>query len=293
MTLELRDLHPSFGVEISGVEILGGDMAGPVDDPMFAEIRAAFETHSLLLFRGLEMTDARQTAFGERFGPLLTATSNNPGQGTHFSRQSNLDIRTGEKMVPDDRRMVYQQANQLWHSDSSYREVPSLCSLLSGRLIPPDGGATEFASMRAAWDALPAARQAALDGLIAEHSLYNSRRLVDPTLMTEAQRNELPPVHQAVVRANPANGGKSLFIGTHASHIVGRPVEEGRALLTELLEFATQPQFVHRHEWREGDLIVYDNRSLLHRATPYDTVRHRRLLQRVTVAGDGPTAPQG
>ncbi len=287
MALETHTLHPLFGVEIIGV-----DITRPIDDSVFAEIRAAFDDYSLLLFRGAEMTDDRQVAFSEMFGPVLKATSNNPGGGTPFSRQSNLDIATGEKIPPDDRRMVYQRANELWHSDSSYRVIPSLCSLLSGRLVPPEGGVTEFASMRAAWDALAQDKRPSLEGLVAEHSLFNSRRQVDPSVMSDAQRKETPPVRQAVVRRNPTNGRKNLFIGAHASHIIGQPTETGRALLIELLDFGTQAQFVYRHEWQADDLIVYDNRCLLHRATPYDTQRHRRFLQRVTVAGDGPTAPQ-
>ncbi len=287
MTLKTHMLHPLFGVEISDV-----DITKPIDDGVFADIRAALDDHSLLLFRGAMMTDERQVVFSERFGPVLKATSNNPGGGTPFSRQSNLDIATGERIPPDDRRMVYQRANELWHSDSSYRVIPSLCSLLSGRLVPPEGGATEFASLRATWDALPQDRQNSLEGLIAEHSLFNSRQQVDPAVMSEEQKKETPPVRQAVVRSNPANGRKNLFIGAHASHIIGQPVKTGRALLIELLDFGTQPQFVYRHEWQPDDLIVYDNRCLLHRATPYDTQRHRRFLQRVTVAGDGPTAPQ-
>lgn len=287
MTLQTHALHPLFGVEITGV-----DITKPIDDRIFAKIRAALDEYSLLLFRSAEMTDERQVAFSEQFGPMLKATSNNPGGGTPFSRQSNLDIATGEKIPADDRRMVYQRANALWHSDSSYRVTPSLCSLLSGRLVPPKGGATEFASMRAAWDALPPGRRQPLDGLVAEHSLFHSRQQVDPSVMSDAQRKETPPVRQAVVRSNPANGRKNLFIGAHASHIIGQPTDKGRVLLVALLDFGTQPQFVYRHDWQADDLIVYDNRCLLHRATPYDTERHRRFLQRVTVAGDGPTAPQ-
>ena len=287
MPLNLRALHPLYGVEIIGV-----DVAKPVDDATFAGIRAALDEHSLLLFRGLEMTDERQIAFSERFGPLLRATSNNPGGGTPFSRQSNLDMKTGDFIPADDKRMRYQKANQAFHSDGSYRVVPSLCSLLSGRVVPPEGGATEFTTMRGAWAALPAAKQRSLEGLIAEHSLFYSRSLVDPTVMNEEQKQEMPPVRQAVVRTNPVNGRKSLFIGAHASHIVGWPVEEGRALLKELLDFCAQPQFVYRHPWREGDLVVYDNRCLLHRATPYDITRYRRILQRTTVSDEGPTAPQ-
>ncbi len=287
MALNLRKLHPLYGVEIVGV-----DVAKPVDDATFAEIRAALDEHSLLLFRGLDMTDERQIAFSERFGPLLRATSNNPGGGTPFSRQSNLDIKTGERIPADDKRMRYQKANEAFHSDGSYRVVPSLCSLLSGRVVPPEGGATEFTTMRGAWDALPADKQRMLDGLVAVHSLYYSRSLVDPTVMNEEQKSEMPPVRQAVVRTNPVNGRKTLFTGAHASHIAGWPIEEGRALLKELLAFCAEPRFVYRHAWREGDLVVYDNRCLLHRATPYDIARYRRILQRTTVSDSGPTAPQ-
>jgi alpha-ketoglutarate-dependent 2,4-dichlorophenoxyacetate dioxygenase len=287
MTLELRNLHPMYGVEVVGV-----DVARPVDDATFAEIRMALDEHSLLLFRGLDMTDERQIAFSERFGPLLRATSNNLTGGTPFSRQSNLDVKTGEFIPADDRRMRYQKANEGFHSDGSYRVVPALCSLLSGRVVPPEGGATEFTTMRGAWAALPEARRRPLEGLIAVHSLFHSRSLVDPTVMSEAQKEEMPPVRQALVRSNPVNGRKTLFVGAHASHIVGWPVEEGRALLKELLAFCAQPQFVYRHQWREGDLVVYDNRCLLHRATPYDIARYKRVLQRTTVSDSGPTAPQ-
>jgi alpha-ketoglutarate-dependent 2,4-dichlorophenoxyacetate dioxygenase len=287
MALNLRNLHPMYGVEVVGV-----DVAKPVDDATLGAVRAALDEHSLLLFRGLDMTDERQVAFSERFGPLLRATSNNPGGGTPFSRQSNLDIKTGAFIPADDKRMRYQKANEQFHSDGSYRVVPSLCSLLSGRVVPPEGGATEFTTMRGAWAALPETKRRSLEGLIAVHYLYHSRSLVDPTVMNEVQKSETPPVRQAVVRSNPVNGRKTLFVGAHASHIVGWPEEEGRALLKELLEFCSQPQFIYRHQWREGDLVVYDNRCLLHRATPYDIGRYKRVLQRTTVSDSGPTAPQ-
>jgi alpha-ketoglutarate-dependent 2,4-dichlorophenoxyacetate dioxygenase len=287
MALEIRNLHPLYGVEILGV-----DVAKPIDDRVFAEIRAALDEHSLLLFRGLDMTDDRQIAFSERFGHLLRATSNNPTGGTPFSRQSNLDVETGEFIPADDRRMRYQKANEQFHSDGSYRVVPALCSLLSGRVVPPEAGATEFTTMRGAWEALSPERQKSLEGLVAEHSLFHSRSQVDPTVMNEKQKKEMPPVRQALVRTNPVNGRKSLFVGAHASHIVGWPVEEGRKLLAELMALCAEPRFVYSHQWREGDLVVYDNRCLLHRATPYDITRHKRILQRTTVSDSGPTAPQ-
>jgi alpha-ketoglutarate-dependent 2,4-dichlorophenoxyacetate dioxygenase len=235
------------------------------------------------------MDDTSQIAFSEGFGPLERTISANPAGGTAFARQSNIDINDGTVIPPDDRRMIYQKANMLWHSDSSFKPVPSLCSVLSAREVPAAGGNTEFVSCRAAWERLPPEEQARLEGLICVHSLVHSRSLVDPTILTDAQKAEVPEVRQALVRANPANGRKALFIGAHASHIEGMPVEQGRALLADLLAGATRPEDIFSHEWREGDVIVWDNRSILHRATPYDSVKFRRLMQRTTIAGEGPT----
>lgn len=287
MALTVRGLHPLFGAEIVGI-----DTGAPMSDATFAEIRAAFEEHSLLVFRDQSLDDETQVAFSRRFGPLETTVKANPAGGSYFARQSNLDIRTGGVIPPEDRRMIYQKGNYLWHTDSSFKRVPALCSLLSGRIVPADGGDTEFAAMRAAYAALPEATRRRIDGLVAEHSFAYSRGLIDPTVLSDEEKAEAPPVRQALVRTNPVNGRKSLYIGAHASHIVGWPDEEGRALLKELTGFATQKRFCHAHKWRERDLVVWDNRCLLHRATPYDGVRHQRLMPRTTVAGDAPTASQ-
>ena len=285
MALTITKLHPLFGAEIAGV-----DTGQPMDDATFGAIRGALDEYSLLVFHDQALDDARQVAFSERFGPLETTISANAAGGSHFARQSNLDIDTGAVIPPDDRRMIYQKGNMLWHTDSSFKPVPSLCSLLSGRVVPPEGGNTDFATARAAYAALPEAIKQRIDGLVAEHSLAYSRGLIGPDVLSAAQRVEVPAVRQAVVRANPANGRKAIYAGAHASHIVGWPVEEGRALLAELNDFITQARFCHSHRWRQGDLVIWDNRCLLHRATPYDTVRHKRLMQRTTVAGDAPTA---
>jgi alpha-ketoglutarate-dependent 2,4-dichlorophenoxyacetate dioxygenase len=284
MTLTTRPLHPLFGVEIVGV-----DLAAPLDDATFAVIRAEFEEHSLLLFRDQALDDAAQVAFSERFGPLETTVKANPAGGSFFARQSNLDIATGAVIPPEDRRMIYQKANYFWHTDSSFKRVPSLCSLLSARIVPPEGADTEFATMRAAYAALPEATRRRLDGLVAMHSLQHSRSLVDPDVLTQEQRDEVPAVPQTMVRTNPVNGRKALYLGAHAFSIVGWPREKGRAFLRELTEFATQERFVYRHTWRVGDLVVWDNRALLHRATAYDGAKYKRLMQRTTVAGDAPT----
>jgi len=285
VAIAITPLHPLFGAEIGGV-----DLCAPLDDATFGAIRGALDEYSLLVFHDQALDDARQVAFSERFGPLETTISANAAGGSHFARQSNLDIDTGAVIPPDDRRMIYQKGNMLWHTDSSFKPVPSLCSLLSGRVVPPEGGNTDFATARAAYAALPEAIKQRIDGLVAEHSLAYSRGLIGPDVLSAAQRVEVPAVRQAVVRANPANGRKAIYAGAHASHIVGWPVEEGRALLAELNDFITQARFCHSHRWRQGDLVIWDNRCLLHRATPYDTVRHKRLMQRTTVAGDAPTA---
>jgi alpha-ketoglutarate-dependent 2,4-dichlorophenoxyacetate dioxygenase len=182
--------------------------------------------------------------------------------------------------------MVYQLANMLWHSDSSFKAVPSLCSLLSARIVPPEGGATEFASARAAYRSLPEALRRRAEDAVVVHDFAWSRDQIRPGFFTAEERAVYPPVRHPLVRVNPVNGCRALFLGAHASHVEGLPVEEGRALLQALLAHVTRPEFCYRHEWQEGDLVVWDNRCVLHRGTPYDTARHRRLMQRTTVSGD-------
>jgi len=288
MSLRFRPLHPRYGVEIQGV-----DIREPIAPAVFAEIRRALDEHALLLFRDQPVSDEEQVAFSRLFGPLETTLSANPAAGTLFQRQSNLDIATGETIPPEDRRMIYQKANYLWHTDSSFKAVPSLCSVLSARICPPEGGNTEFCDMRLGWEALPDELKAEVEsGLVAEHSLTWSRDQIDPNVLTPQQRAEFPFVRQAMVRTNPVTGRKALFIGAHCSHVVGWPLEKGRAFIARLSDAAIRPEFVYSHPWREGDTIVWDNRQVLHRATAYDSVRHKRLMQRNTIAGDAPTAAQ-
>jgi alpha-ketoglutarate-dependent 2,4-dichlorophenoxyacetate dioxygenase len=281
VTLTVTPLAPAFAARIDGA-----DIRRPLPEATWAAIRTAFEEHSVLLFRGAGLDDETQIAFSLRFGALEVTRSMNPAAGTPFARQSNLDIKTGEVIPAEDRRMIYQLANMLWHSDSSFKAVPSLCSLLSGRIVPPEGGATEFASARAAYPSLPEALKRRAEGAVVVHDFAWSRDRVRPGFFTAEERAVYPPVRHPLVRVNPVNGRPSLFLGAHASHIEGLPVDEGRALLQTLLDHVTRPEFCYRHEWREGDLVVWDNRCVLHRATPYDTTRQRRLMQRTTVSGD-------
>ena len=261
MTISATALTPCFAARIDGV-----DISRPVDDATWADIRAAFEEHSVLVFPRQSLNDESQIVFSRRFGNLEVTRSINPAAGTPFARQSNLDITTGEVIPPDDRRMIYQLANMLWHSDSSFKPVPSLCSLLSARVIPPEGGATEFASGRCAYPSLPEDLKRRIEGLIVVHEYSWSRDQVRPGFFTAEERTVYPPVQHPIVRANPVNGR--------------------RALLKTLQDHMTRREFCYRHRWQEGDLVVWDNRCVLHRATPYDTTRYKRLMQRTTISGD-------
>ncbi|HTR83444.1 MAG TPA: TauD/TfdA family dioxygenase [Reyranella sp.] len=285
--LTVKKLHPLFGAEVSGI-----DITRELTPREFGPIRAAFEEHSVLLFRDQHMDDEAQVRFSEYFGPLETTGSANPAAGTQFQRQSNLDIMTGEPIPPDDMRMIYQKANYFWHSDSSFKRVPSLCSILTARICPAEGGNTEFLCMRAAWDALPAAMKATIEPLVAEHSLQYSRDRVQKGILNDKTLKELPPVKQRLYRDNPVNGRRALYIGAHAGFIVGWPRATGEALLYELSQRAHRPEFVLSHAWREGDVIVWDNRAVLHRATYYDPVKYKRFMQRTTIGGDHMTVPQ-
>jgi alpha-ketoglutarate-dependent 2,4-dichlorophenoxyacetate dioxygenase len=281
MTITLTRLTPAFAARVEGA-----DIGRPLSDDTWATIRAAFEEHSVLVFPRAGLDDETQVAFSRRFGALEVTRSMNPAAGTPFARQSNLDIKTGQVIPPEDRRMIYQLANMLWHSDSSFKAVPSLCSLLSGRIVPPEGGATEFASARAAYPSLPADLRRRVECAVVVHDFGWSRDQIRPGFFTAEERAVYPPVRHPLVRTNPVNGRRSLFLGAHASHVEGLSLEEGRAPLRTLLEHVTRPEFCYRHEWEEGDLVVWDNRCVLHRATPYDTTRHHRLMQRTTVSGD-------
>jgi len=286
MGLSVRRLHPHFAAEITGVYLRD------LDDPTFAQLREAFEEHSVLVFHDQHLTDDEQIAFTRRFGPLEETTrsiAQNARVAPQIADLSNVDA-DGNTLSEDDRRMLYHKGNQLWHSDSSFKPVPAMASLLSAREVPPEGGETEYASLRAAWDALPRTLQSRLDGMVAVHSFAYSRGLIAPGLLLPEQAAALPPVKQQLVRENAVTGRKAVYLGSHASYIVGLPVDEGRRLLGDLLEHATQPQFVFQHRWRVGDCVMWDNRAALHRGLPWDT-RQRRVMHRTTVAGDGPTVP--
>jgi alpha-ketoglutarate-dependent 2,4-dichlorophenoxyacetate dioxygenase len=288
MAVTTKALHPRFGVEVVGVDVTR------LDEAAFAEVVALFEEHSVLLFRGQTLSDESQVAFSARFGPLETTIRSIASQAAtpiHVANLSNVDAE--DRLIPSgDKRNLYNAGNQMWHTDSSFKKVPAHASLLSAREVPPEGGETQFASMRVAYADLPAAMKAFLDDRVAMHSFVYSRGLIDGGLMPEDHAAQVPPVRQALVRANPVNGRKAFYVGSHACEIQGLATAEARALLRDLREAATRPDLVYTHRWRVGDLVMWDNRCMLHRGRPWDESRYRRVMHRTTVAGVGPTAPE-
>lgn len=287
MSLTTRKLHPLLGAEVVDVDV------SAVDDATFGAIVGAFNEHSVLLFRGQSLTDEQQIAFSRRFGPLETTIRSIASQESTPNQIANLsNVDADGRLIPTgDKRNLYNAGNQMWHSDSSFKQVPAMASLLSAREVPPEGGETQFASMRVAYGRLPEDVQRFLEGKVAVHSFVFSRGLVDDGLMPPDHAAQVPPVRQALVRVNPANGRKAFYVGSHACEIVGMPTAEARALLRELREAATRPEVVYTHRWRVGDLVMWDNRCALHRGRPWDESRYRRVMHRTTVAGEGPTAP--
>src|ERR1700726_3634076 len=292
MAIEVSPLHRTLGAEVRHV-----DLTRPVPPETFAELEAAFDRHGILVFPEQPLTDEQQLAFSRLSGPL-EVNPNYAGAEMRLRPDiadiSNLDAE-GRVLARGDRRNLFNLGNQLWHTDSSFKRIPAKCSLLSARELPSSGpvggGETEFADLRAAWDALPEARRRELDGLVVEHSIFRSRSQIGFADFNDEIFKQLPPVPQALVRHHPASGRTSLYLASHASHVIGWPVERGRALLKELIAFATQPQFVYQHRWTVGDLVIWDNRCTMHRGRHYDDTQ-RRVLHRTTVSDRATTLEQ-
>lgn len=278
MPLEIRPLHDLFAAEI-----IGADIAKPMSDAEFAPIGEAFETYSVIVIRGPVITDDQQIALSERFGDVQVAFKANQTGGSMFSRQSNINFDTNEIFPPDHPRLTYLKTNMMWHSDSSYMDTETLCSMLSAREIPPVGGNTEFVSTRVAWEALPEDMQIQLETLTVIHDLSYARDKMDKTILTDDQRAAAPPVKHPLVQTNPVNGKKSMLIGAHAAFIDGWSEADSRALLDDLVARASPPENIFSHQWADGDVIVWDNRCVLHRATTFDATKYRRHLERTTI----------
>ena len=288
MPLSIERIGPALGGRVTGI-----DLRQTLDAETVAAIERGMDEHAVLVFPGQDITDAQQMAFTQCFGEIENAAGGNitkPGQHRLDARMndvSNLD-RDGKPLARDDRRRMFNLGNQLWHSDSSFRATPAKYSILSGRKVSATGGNTEFADMRAAYDALSPAEREEVAELVCEHSLMTSRGALGFTELTDEEKLAFTPVRQRLVRTHPVTGRLSLYLSSHAGSILGWPVPEARAYLRDLTEHATQPRFVHVHQWRPFDLVMWDNRQTMHRVRrfPNDVVRDMR---RTTVAGDGPT----
>jgi alpha-ketoglutarate-dependent 2,4-dichlorophenoxyacetate dioxygenase len=275
--MEVVPLGPGFAAELRGVDLI--DVAS--SDRAYREVRAAFEEHIVIVFRDQTVSDDVQVGFSRSFGPLERTKVGSLAAGTFYARITNLGP-DGAPAPEGHRQTLANRANQLWHTDSSFKATPALASVLSARVLPDDGGETQFASMRLAWDRLPGARKAALRDLVAVHSYAKSRDQIDPKLMTPEERAVLPPVRWRMVWRNPANGREALYIASHAGAVEGLREDEGKALLAELMEEATrEPTYLHR--WRPGDVVMWDNRASMHRGRPFPGTQSR-LMVRTTIS---------
>jgi alpha-ketoglutarate-dependent 2,4-dichlorophenoxyacetate dioxygenase len=291
MAISVHPMTPSFAAEIGDL-----DLSRPLDPADVAAVKQAFATYAVLIFPEQELTQEQHLAFAALFGPLEMTIAVHRKDAPlrvrkEFADVSNLNHKD-KVWGKDSRTRQFQLANRLWHTDSSFKRLPALASLLYARMIPPVGGHTEFADERAAYDALPETMKARLEGRIAEHSIFNSRGRLGFTNFSEEERQALPPVPQVLVRVIPESGRKSLYLASHAGRIFGMPDAEGRALIDELIEHATQRQFVYTHRWRVGDLVMWDDRCTMHRGTAFDDLRFRRDVQRATVSDVANTCEQ-
>jgi alpha-ketoglutarate-dependent 2,4-dichlorophenoxyacetate dioxygenase len=280
---------PDFAAEIGDV-----DLSRPLAGEDERAIKDAFWKYAVLVFPGQSLADDDHVAFAQRFGPLEpninTYQDEVKGEriDSRISDVSNLD-HENEILGTAARKRLSLLANRLWHTDSIFRHVPALTSLLYARTVAPAGGHTEFADMRAAWDALTDETKRRIDGMIVEHSIFNSRAKVGSTHYSERERASLPGARQVMVRTIPENGRRALYLASHAGGIVGMPREEALELLDELTAHATQRQFVYTHRWRENDLVMWDNRCTMHRGTEFEEQRWKRDMRRATVSDIGNT----
>lgn len=279
--VEFKQVHSLFVGEVSGI-----DLRDPVDAETQAALVSALDTYGMLVFHDQKIDDEQQMAFSARFGPLgqtaiVKRKGYTPRLNPHFTDISNLD-ENSEVLALNDRRRMMALGNRLWHTDHAFRPIPSKYSLLFAHAVPSEGGETEFADMRAAYDALPDARKAQVADKVAMHSLMYSREVIGFTDFAPEEHAAFPPAPHPLVRTHSGSGRKSLYLAAYASEIRDMPVPDGRMLLRDLTEHATQRQFVYTHNWRVGDLLMWDNRSLMHRAGDYDMTQ-RRDLRRLTV----------
>src|ERR1700759_537849 len=291
MPIEIRQLHPLFFGEVSGV-----DLRNPLTPDQAREIEAGMDKYAVLLFPDQDITDEQQLIFARNFGERESARGGTVTKQEDYRLSSGLnDVsnlgKDGKPLARDHRTHLFNLGNCLWHSDSSFRAIPAKFSLLSARIVNPKGGNTEFADMRAAYDALDDETKAEIEDLICEHSLMYSRGSLGFIDYSDEEKELFKPVLQRLVRTHPVHKRKSLYLSSHAGKVQGMSVPEGRLLLRDLNEHATQPEFVYVHKWTLHDFVIWDNRQTMHRVGRYDQSQPRDM-RRATVAGTQPTVPQ-
>jgi alpha-ketoglutarate-dependent 2,4-dichlorophenoxyacetate dioxygenase len=276
--MDVIPLGPGFAAELRGITLT--DVAA--SDEAYRATRAAFEEHSVLVLRDQDITDDAQIAFSRRFGPLEVTPAAADGAGTHLVILTTIG--KDGKVVPADHRIALRnKANQLWHADSTFKRVPALASVLSGRVMPASGGETEYVSTRLAWDRLDPATQRRVADLFAWHDYSYSRGKIAPNIVADSERAALPPQCWRMVWKNPAKGRSALYIASHAYAIEGMEERAAQELLAELTEAATAPGLRYEHTWRRGDVVMWDNRATLHRGRPWPA-GEARLMVRTTIS---------
>ena len=291
--ISIKPITPTFVAEIGNVDL------GRLTDAVFAEIEAAFNRYAVLVFHNQPITEEQQLAFAKHFGelefspqPFVQTPGGKRRIGEGMQDISNLD-ENSQLLSKNDNRRLINLANQFWHTDSTFKRTPAKMSMLTAQSVSPIGGETEFADMRAAWDALPVERREQLEGLIAEHDYYRTRLMVglDPNSISPERRALRPAVPQVLIRTHPVTGRKSLYIASHITRIYGMDEAAGRKLVDELTEHATQPAFTYQHHWTVGDVVLWDNRCTMHRGRPFDESLPR-AMRRATISDIGPTVPE-
>ncbi len=280
MALTLKPLHPLFAAEAGGV-----DLKQPQDERTIQAIDAAMDQYAVLVFRGQPLSEGEQVAWSRQFGPLDAGLRKATGAATRFKYEELIDIGNvaldGSVAGRENAKLLGVLANQLWHADSTFQDVAVKYSMLSAVTVTDEGGETQWADLRAAWDALPEKLKALVEGRTGRHSAFHSRIALGDDRYNDEQLKRFPPVERPLVHLHPGSGRKVLYPSVHIDQVSGMTVPEGRLLVAELLEHATQPQFVYTHTWRAGDYVMWDNRATLHRGKRYD-LSLRRDLRRTT-----------
>ena len=282
MPIRVEQHGPGFFAEVRGA-----GLADVVEsDEAYRAVRAAFDEHSVLLFRDQTISDELQAAYSRRFGPLETAKAASIGEGTPYSILTNIDRATGGLVPPGHKEDLRARANQLWHTDSCFKAPPALASVLSARIIPPTGGETEFASTRLAWERLTPSLRTQLENAYAWHDYAHSRGKIAPELASHREKSTLPPVSWRIHWRNPANGRDALYLASHTYAIDGMTNDAAQALIEALIESATAPGCTYEHRWRAGDVVMWDNRAVLHRGRPWPGDQPRHMVRTTITATD-------